>query len=1114
MQGRALSGGDPRPNELAESVPQIATIVRGAAKRSVVELLARMLDALPVGVALLSADDDYTFLYCNPVFERWPSADALPVVGKPFAAAFPRIMQNRVTEVLREVAQTRQPRHYRDFPYVGYRGQGPTLPGDVTVWNWDIFPLLDEQGRVTHLLSSGVDVTAPAVARHRLEQAHGRGLEAIVEVARLMATTADLPEFFGRLSSTVANLVGARRALFLRLEASGDLVGQPDAHGVPSDLVARLRFPCDPERHGLLERVLFDDEVVNARLAADDEGFGQYREVLQQLAVDDALVVPWRAGDEPIGALVALDCTDPDGFTEEDVWVLRAAAHAAGLVWQQKLAAAREAASLQKERRRVDELTLLQDAAHTLAGTLDLDTVLAAVVRTAALIVSPPGVASRRASILRAEGDQLIVDAEYDEQGNTMRGTAFSADQIPELARILESGHAAVLAQGKLTDHPVSHEALVRSGRTAVAVAPLVVGGELFGAITVSAREVAGFGATELGRLEAIASLAHLAIGNARAYARQQSMVSRLGALMRVTLTLSQEADPEVLLGALLEAARDLAGAQYAALEVLTPDGSQLASFLHAGMSQELIDRIGRLPAGRGVLGAVLSERRPIRLRAITDHPRSVGFPAHHPPMTSFLGVPMLYQDRLIGSLYLTNKIGAAEFTSEDEAIIVGLAAQAAVSVENARMYQRLAENAATDPLTGLSNRREFERVLGNVPRQRFAVLAIDVDNLKPINDEYGHEAGDAVLRAVATAMSGLRRSGDVLARVGGDEFGALLLDTDAEGALQVAERMRIAMHGVSVGQGQARISIGVAAGEAGDEPLAVWKAADMALFGAKRHGRDRVEGRDRDPLGVTATAGLDSGRAAHPSMWAEALQDVLTDRAVTSVYQPIVRLDDHSVAGYEALARPEGYPDGSSVEGLFAAAQRLGMVRDLDWLSRRAAVASAHVLPPGLPVFINVSAAALLDPVHGVDQMLLLLRWGRWAAGDVVLEITERETINDLKRLRYVLAAYREHGFRIALDDVGEGHSTLEVLAVAMPEYVKIARSLTMSAERPGSTAAIQAAVAFAGSIGTTVIAEGVETEAAAQTMAELGVELGQGWYLGPPAPASALAAVRRAHR
>jgi diguanylate cyclase (GGDEF)-like protein len=1098
-----------RRADLAAAVPQIATIMGSAPGRgTVVELLARMLDALPVGVALLSADEDFTFLYCNPVFERWPAAELLPVVGKPFAVAFPRVQRNRVLEVLRETVRTGTPRHFRDFPYAGYRGAGATLPGDVTVWNWDLYPLVDESGAVTHLISSGVDVTEPAVARLRLEQAHGRGLEAIVEVARLVASATQLASFFGRLSSTVAHLVGARRAFFLRLASDGDLVGQPDAHGIPADLVQQLRIPCDPSRHGLVERILFDDEVFRARVADHDDDFAPYRAALDMLHIDDALVVPWRAGDDPIGALIALDCTAPEGFTEEDVWVLRAAAHSAGLVWQHKLAEAREAASLVEEKRRVHELTLLQDAAHTLAGTLDLDAVLSSVVRSAALIVSPPGAPARRASILRVAGDQVLIDAEYDEQQHFLRGRSFCLDQYPALARVLRSGRPAVITASALADDPALREALDSTGRVALAVAPLVVAGELFGAISVSAREAGGFGTVELGRLEAVANLAHLAIANAQAYARQQDMVARLGALVRTNLTLTQEADPTALLHALLEAARDLAGARYAALEVLSTDGTHIDAFLHAGMSQPVIDAIGGLPQGRGVLGAVLTDRRPIRLRNLADHPRSVGFPMHHPPMTSFLGVPMLYQDRLIGSLYLTDKLGAEEFTDEDEQLIVGLAAQAAVSVENARLYQRLVENAATDPLTGLSNRREFERVLTHLPRHRFAVLAIDVDNLKPINDEYGHEAGDAVLRAVAAAMNGLRRSGDVLARVGGDEFAALLLDSDSEGALQVAERMRVAMHGVSVGQGQARISIGVATGEVGDEPSGVWKAADMALFGAKRHGRDRVEGEQSRPVpAYSAGDAAERVPVAHPAQWAETLDAVLTQRAVSAVYQPIVRLDDHTVAGYEALARPDGYGPGASVEGLFSAAHRLGMIRDLDWLSRRVAVASARILPPGLPVFLNVSAAALLDPVHGVDQMLLLLRWGRWPAGDVVLEITERETITDLKRLRYVLAAYREHGFRIALDDVGEGHSTLEVLAVAMPEYVKIARSLTMSTDRPGSVAAIRAAVAFAGSIGTTVIAEGVETEAAATAMRDLGVELGQGWYLGAPLPAASLA-------
>jgi diguanylate cyclase (GGDEF)-like protein len=1038
----------------------------------VVELLARVLDSLPVGVAVLSPDD-YTFLYCNPIFERWPDPSLLPVVGKPFAVAFPRVVQNRVIDVLKEVVRTRQPRHFRDYPYTGYHGDGPTLPGNVTVWNWDIHPLLDEKGKVTHLLSTGIDVTEPAVARQRLSQAHERGLAAIVEVAGLVAGHVPLPEFFGRLATTVAQLVGARRALFLRLQGD-ELHGQADAHGIGAEAVAAIRVPCRPGKHGLAERVVYDGEVFRARLEEGAEGTEPYRGVVELLARGDALMVPWRAADEPLGALLAAESADEEGFTEEDAWVLRSAAHAAALVWQQKLAEAREAASLVEERRRVHELTLLQEAAHTLAGTLDLDAVLAAVARSAALIVSPPDAPARRSTILHVEGGTLTVAAEYDERGDVHRGAAFPASRYPALQRILDEGVPAVIDGLSTRDDPATLEGLQTTGAAALAVAPLRVGGELFGAILVSNREQGGFGATEMGRLEAIASLASLALANATAYAKQQEMVARLGALMRANLALTQAAEPTALLADLLEAARELAGAEYAALEVLSADGISREAMLHtaapaSGDADADPDAVAPpLPRGEGVLT-----------------------------------VPMRFQDRLVGSIHLAGP-RRGRFSAEDKQIINGLAAQAAVSVENARLYQRLVENAATDPLTGLYNRREFERQLADMPRRRFAVLAIDVDNLKPINDEYGHEAGDGVLRAVAAAMDGLRRSGDVLARVGGDEFGALLLDSDEDGALAVAERMRVVMHGIALGQGQARISIGVAAGDDGAEAAAVWRAADEALFRAKRHGRDRVEGARSHAL--TAAADDRATAMAHPAQWAATLAQVLAERAIVAVYQPIIRLDDGGVHGYEALARPAGFEPESSVEGLFAAAHRLGMIRDLDWLSRRAAVASAGLLPPGRPIFVNVSAAALLDPVHNVDQMLLLLRWAGWSPTDVVLEITERDSITDLVRLRNVLAAYREHGFRMALDDVGEGHSTLEVLATALPEYLKIARSLTMSTERAGSVAAVRAAVAFARSTGTTVVAEGVETEGAARTMQALGVEFGQGWHLAPPARAAEL--------
>jgi EAL domain-containing protein (putative c-di-GMP-specific phosphodiesterase class I) len=136
---------------------------------------------------------------------------------------------------------------------------------------------------------------------------------------------------------------------------------------------------------------------------------------------------------------------------------------------------------------------------------------------------------------------------------------------------------------------------------------------------------------------------------------------------------------------------------------------------------------------------------------------------------------------------------------------------------------------------------------------------------------------------------------------------------------------------------------------------------------------------------------------------------------------------------------------------------------------------------------------------------MLLLLRWADRLPSQVVLEITEREAVRDLDRLRTVIEEYRSHGFRFALDDVGTGHSTFEVLSVATPEFIKIAGTLTRRAGEVGPRSAIRALVAFAASSGAQVVAEEVENEATAASMRDLGVDLAQGFMWGNPAAASA---------
>ena len=150
---------------------------------------------------------------------------------------------------------------------------------------------------------------------------------------------------------------------------------------------------------------------------------------------------------------------------------------------------------------------------------------------------------------------------------------------------------------------------------------------------------------------------------------------------------------------------------------------------------------------------------------------------------------------------------------------------------------------ASTNSLTGLKNRREFDRALRTIPRQPFAILSLDVDGLKTINDTEGHAAGDAMLRLVGHTLELLVRGWDVMARVGGDEFAALLPEVGVPGAEVVAERMRAAMHALLLPSGPARITVGWSAAPAGADPVSVWQKADKSLYRAKKGGGDRVVG-------------------------------------------------------------------------------------------------------------------------------------------------------------------------------------------------------------------------------------------------------------------------------
>lgn len=182
-----------------------------------------------------------------------------------------------------------------------------------------------------------------------------------------------------------------------------------------------------------------------------------------------------------------------------------------------------------------------------------------------------------------------------------------------------------------------------------------------------------------------LCSLADMAAAPRRESPQAEGALERL---VRAGIRISAEREIGTVLREVVDSAREVIEARYAALGVLDASGHALSQFIVSGLSDEEYAKIGALPTGKGLLGVVIEHTRPIRLSRIKDHPKSSGFPSNHPPMRSFLGVPITGRDGVIGNLYLTDKLGAEEFSADDESVAVLLAAQAAVALDNARLYE------------------------------------------------------------------------------------------------------------------------------------------------------------------------------------------------------------------------------------------------------------------------------------------------------------------------------------------------------------------------------------------------------------------------------------------
>jgi diguanylate cyclase (GGDEF)-like protein len=501
--------------------------------------------------------------------------------------------------------------------------------------------------------------------------------------------------------------------------------------------------------------------------------------------------------------------------------------------------------------------------------------------------------------------------------------------------------------------------------------------------------------------------------------------------------------------------------------------------------------------------------------------------------VTHAILAPLPGEERVIGAIMLANRFGVVRsFDHDDLRLLDTLAGNASVALQYDRLEQavmqlsvlqeQLHHQAYHDPLTGLANRSLFtDKVRETIAGQRgeLAVLFIDLDDFKTVNDSLGHAAGDEMLVSVASRLRSSLRPEDLVARLGGDEFAVMVEDPhDAEAAaVKVARRiMEAFVLPVGVGSESVAVyvSVGIATSHRGSSSAEeLIRNADVAMYKAKTMGKGHFQ-------------------VFHPSMGAavlerhglkEELRLAIERQELTLYFQPIVDLDTGRLVAEEALVRWEHPRRGLVGPSEFVPlAEETGLILSLGqyvleeacqhacrWEARRAADPTGGT---EVAVHVNLSAVELRDP-ELVSRVQRTLAEAQVDPRSVIFEITETVLLDDSERVSTAIGQLRALGVRFALDDFGTGYSSLSYLHTLPFDMLKIAKSFVDGLARGGREASfVRMMIELARTLGVTVIAEGIETQEQVDALVALECDLGQGFHLGRPEPVRPELALRPA--
>jgi diguanylate cyclase (GGDEF)-like protein/PAS domain S-box-containing protein len=425
---------------------------------------------------------------------------------------------------------------------------------------------------------------------------------------------------------------------------------------------------------------------------------------------------------------------------------------------------------------------------------------------------------------------------------------------------------------------------------------------------------------------------------------------------------------------------------------------------------------------------------------------------------------------------------------------------------ERKELARRLEFLVDHDFLTGLSNRRRFEQELAQEVERaaRYgaagAVLLIDLDNFKEVNDRFGHMAGDDLLKGVAGLLRHRMRHTDTLARVGGDEFAVLLPHTGADQAQVVADEFVKALGRQTAVLATQSIRITASVGvalfdQAGTKD--VLARADLAMYEAKQAGRNRFV------ICHPGAAGKATGSARYDE--AERIREAIQEEQFVIFWQPIVDLETMKISQYEILLRLPGTGDRQPLppSSFLYVAERFGLIMAIDgWVVRKAiALIAAHSRAGRkLVLHVNLSAKSICAPAFiGIVEQAL--EEGQVDPACLVFEITEIAAIANLEQARVFAERLRSRGCQLALDDFGAGFASFYYLKNFPFDFIKIDGEFIRGlSANPVDQLVVQAIVDIARGMGKKTVAEFVGDEATAQLLRKSGVGYAQGYHMGQP--------------